>query len=73
MQHAWMAATRESARDESQLRQLRMSIHTIATILTIVCLGVAFIWWSWLSIEETRRHTRRNAPEREPIPRAIGS
>jgi hypothetical protein len=36
-----------------------MSIHTIATILTLVCFGIAFICRAWLSIEENRRHIRR--------------
>ena len=37
-----------------------MSMPIIATVLTIVCFGVAFICWCWLSIEETRRHRRRH-------------
>ena len=28
-----------------------------------VCFGIAFICWSWLSIEESRRHTRQKALE----------
>ena len=40
-----------------------MSIQTIATILTFVCFGIGFICWSWLSIEESRRHTRQKALE----------
>jgi len=40
-----------------------MSIRTIATILMFVCFGIAFICWSWLSIEESRRHTRQKALE----------
>jgi hypothetical protein len=32
-----------------------MSIHTIATILAAGCFGIAFIYLSWLSIEENRR------------------
>jgi hypothetical protein len=36
-----------------------MSIHAIATMLTFVCFGIAFICWSWLSIEENRRLRRQ--------------
>ena len=36
-----------------------MSMHTIATIPTFVCFGIAFLCWSWLSIEENRRLRRQ--------------
>jgi hypothetical protein len=45
-----------------------MGIHTIATILMFVCFGIAFICWSWLNIEATRRHRRQKALEQDPIP-----
>jgi hypothetical protein len=66
--HAWQGAYRretkqKSALDASRLGQAHMSIRTIATILTFVCFGIAFICWSWLSIEESRRHTRQKALE----------
>jgi hypothetical protein len=40
-----------------------MSMQTIATILTVLCFGIAFVCWSWLSIQEERRQRRQRLEE----------
>ena len=42
-----------------------MSMQTIATILTVLCFGIAFVCWSWLSIQDDRRQRRQRALEED--------
>jgi hypothetical protein len=57
--------TKKSALDISRSRQSHMSVQTIATILTILCFGIAFVCWAWLSIGEDRRRRRQRALEED--------